>query len=36
MSLAQVTIYLRITDAQGHRHYERLNRRAPQLAGGTG
>jgi hypothetical protein len=34
MSLAQVTIYVRVTDAQGQRHYERLNRRTPQLGPG--
>jgi hypothetical protein len=34
MSLAQVTIYVRVTDADGHRHYERLNRRTPQLGPG--
>jgi hypothetical protein len=35
MSLAQVTIYVRVTDAQSRRHYERLNRRTPQLGPGT-
>jgi len=34
MGLPQVSIYVRITDAQGHRHYERLNRRTPQLEPG--
>ncbi len=30
MGLPQVSLYVRVTDAQGHRHYERLNRRTPQ------
>ena len=34
MGLPQVSIYVRITDAQGRRHYERLNRRTPQLGPG--
>ncbi len=34
MKLSQVTLYARITDAQGHRHYERINRRNPQLGPG--
>ena len=33
-SIPSVTLYIRITDEKGNRHYERVNRRKPQLSGG--
>ena len=34
-SIPSVTLYIRITDEKGTRRYERVNRRKPQLSGGT-
>jgi hypothetical protein len=34
-SIPSVTLYIRITDEKGNRHYERVNRRKPQLNGGV-
>jgi integrase/recombinase XerD len=34
-SIPSVTLYIRITDEKGNRHYERVNRRNPQLNGGV-
>jgi hypothetical protein len=34
-SLPSVGLYIRITDDKGCRHYERVNRRNPQLSGGV-
>jgi integrase/recombinase XerD len=34
-SIPSVTLYIRITDDKGNRRYERVNRRKPQLSGGT-
>ena len=34
-SIPSVTLYIRITDEQGNRRYERVNRRNPQLNGGV-
>ena len=33
-SIPSVTLYIRITDENGNRRYERVNRRKPQLSGG--
>jgi hypothetical protein len=34
-NLPSVSLYIRITDKKGRRHYERVNRRNPQLEGGV-
>jgi hypothetical protein len=34
-SIPSVTLYIRITDEQRDRRYERVNRRNPQLNGGV-